>query len=75
MQNLSIRETRAVLPELDAVLAREGSLIITRHGRPIARVVPLEPRRAVPSHADLRAAMPRLSTRSQDLLRAERDER
>jgi len=75
MQTLSVRETRAVLPELDAVLAREGSLVITRRGRPIARVVPIEPRRAVPSHAELRAAMPRLGSRSEDLLRAEREER
>jgi len=74
MRNVSIREARAVMSDLDKVLAHEGSLVITSHGRPIARVVPLQASRAVPSHSDLRAAMPRLRA-SEDLVRQERDER
>jgi prevent-host-death family protein len=75
MRELSIREMRAELGRLGKLLESERELVITRHGRPIARVVPLGPRRKRPSHADLRTAMPRLATGSEDLVRADRDAR
>lgn len=75
MRELSIREMRAELGRLGKLLEAEEELVITRHGRPIARVLPFGPRRRRPSHADLRAAMPRLTTGSEVQIRADRDER
>jgi len=76
MLELSIREAREALTRLKELLDDKGEIIITRRGRPVARVVPIEPRRPeVISHADLRASMPRLDTGSEVLLREDRDGR
>lgn len=74
MKTLSIREMRGALGRLDQILEREDEIIIARRGEAIARVVPLHPRRRMPSHADLRAQMPRLSS-SAELIREDRDSR
>jgi antitoxin (DNA-binding transcriptional repressor) of toxin-antitoxin stability system len=56
-------------------VAAEGELVICRHGRPIARVLPMAQHRQPPDHADLRRRMAPLPTSSAELIRAERDER
>jgi prevent-host-death family protein len=75
MKNLSIREVRKELAQLDDLVAREGEVVVTRRGKPIARLLPMRSKRGMPSHADLRASMPRLKKGSEKHLRAERDER
>jgi antitoxin (DNA-binding transcriptional repressor) of toxin-antitoxin stability system len=74
MKTLSIREMRATLGRLGDLLSTEGELVVTRHGKAIARVVPIEARRTIPSRAGLRASLPELSS-SVDLIREDRDER
>ena len=73
MRSLSVREVRAELTRLDELVEREGEIIVTRRGRPIARIVPIGPRRPMPSHAELRAGMPRLGVPSERLIAEERD--
>ena len=75
MKQLTIREARQALSHLDRLLAVEGELTITRRGEPIARVLPVGKRRAIPSHRDLRESMPRMKKPSQALIRADRDAR
>ena len=75
MRNLSIREIRKELAQLDDLVTREGEIVVTRRGQPIARLLPLRSKRRMPSHADLRASMPRLKKGSEKHIRAERDER
>ncbi len=75
MKNLSIREIRKELTQLDELVSREGEVVVTRRGRPIARLLPLRSQQRMPSHADLRASMPRLTHGSEVHIRAERDER
>lgn len=75
MKNLSIREVRKELAQLDDLVAREGEVVVTRRGKPIARLLPMRSKLRMPSHADLRASMPRLKKGSEQHLRAERDER
>jgi prevent-host-death family protein len=75
MKNLSIREVRRELAQLDDLVAREGEVVVTRRGKAIARLLPMRSKRGMPSHADLRASMPRLKKGSEKHLRAERDER
>lgn len=75
MRSLTIREVRAALARLELLLAKEGEIVVTRHGKPVARLLPVKQARLMPSHADLRAAMPRLKTGSEALVRADRDGR
>lgn len=75
MKRLSVREVRAELTSLDKLLGREGEVLITRRGKAIARLLPVRSAKTIPSHAALRASMPRLRTGSERLVRTDRDER
>ena len=75
MKSLSVREVRKELAQIDEMVSREGEVVVTRRGKPIARLLPLRSKRRMPSHADLRASMPRLKNGSEKLIRSERDER
>jgi len=75
VKTLSVREMRAALARLEEVVAEVGEIVITRHGRPVARVLPVRSDRSMPTHAELRASMPRLKRPSQRLIRADRDAR
>lgn len=76
MRRVSVREMRALLPDLERALAEEGELVLTRHGRPIARLTAAaEDRLRRPSHADLRARMPFQEVPSEVLIRQDRDKR
>ncbi|HEX4961252.1 MAG TPA: prevent-host-death protein [Thermoanaerobaculia bacterium] len=74
MKTLSIREMRGALGQLDLLIDQEGELIVTRRGQAIARVLPLKPQRAMPSHVEHRSRLPKLSP-STDLVREDRDAR
>ncbi|HLA82112.1 MAG TPA: prevent-host-death protein [Thermoleophilia bacterium] len=73
MRMMSIRELRDSLASIDALVDEAGEILVTRHGRPVARMSSMKPGRTAPSHADLRATMPRMTTLSEALVRAERD--
>jgi antitoxin (DNA-binding transcriptional repressor) of toxin-antitoxin stability system len=75
MKHLTIREMRVNIGRLDALVASEGELIITRRGEAIARILPLPQQRQWPDHAELRRRMKSQKTSSAELIRAERDER
>lgn len=65
MKEISIRDVRTALTQLKELLAREGELVITRHGKPIARPLPAGPSREMPSHAHFRTTMPRCEAGSE----------
>jgi antitoxin (DNA-binding transcriptional repressor) of toxin-antitoxin stability system len=75
MKELNVREMRASIGRLDALVDASGELIVTRGGKAIARILPIHRNRQRPDHADLRARMPPLSILSEVLVRGERDER
>ncbi len=75
MKELSIRAMRANIGRLDELLEEAGELIISRRGKPIARVLPMSQRRQPATHSDLRERIAKLSKPSANLTRAERDER
>ena len=75
MKTLTIRQMRSALARLDEIVSKNGEIVVTRRGRPLARLVPLGPKKAKPSHRDLRARMPRLGVPSEVLVRRDRDER
>lgn len=75
MQRISIREMRNQLGKLDTLIDKEHELIITRHNKPVARVMPIRERKQRPSHMALRERLPYQEVSSQELLRSDRDER
>lgn len=77
MVTVSLAQAKARLSELlDKVEAGE-EVLITRHGRAVAHVTPVDPpRRPLPlaELAEFRATMPRLRRPSAELLHEARDE-
>ena len=74
-REVSARELRTALPTVEALLEREGELIVTRDGRPVARLTPLTPRRRIPDHRKLRESLPRQERPSEELVREDREQR
>jgi prevent-host-death family protein len=75
MRSLSIRQVRAALSDLENLVEQEGELLITRHGKPVAKIVAVQPRKKLPSHKAFRATMPFQEIPSQFLIREDRDGR
>lgn len=73
MKNLSVREIRDALPTLDKLLAKEGEVTITRHGKPIARVTPIGNRRNWADLDEFRRRQPKQQIPSEVLIREDRD--
>lgn len=78
-KTLGIREMRASYDVLHKALEQEGEVVLTHHGKPFARVLPLEPvtapKRKVRSLAAFRATMPFQEIPSEVLIREDRDAR
>ncbi len=75
MQTLSIREMRSQLGKLDALIREQHELIITRHNKPVARVLPIKHHKPRPDHAALRNSLPQQNVSSEVLQRNDREER
>jgi prevent-host-death family protein len=73
MRTMSIRELRAALSALEEIVENDGEIVVTRHGRPLAKVVPMSPRCAAPSHAGLRATIPYQTVPAEVLIREDRE--
>ena len=72
---ISIREMRNQLGKLDTLIARERELIITRHNKPLARILPITGEKEKPSHQALRDRLPNQDIPSEELTRQDREER
>jgi antitoxin (DNA-binding transcriptional repressor) of toxin-antitoxin stability system len=66
---------RNQLGKLDTLIAKERELIITRHNKPVARILPITGEKKKPSHKALRARLPYQEISSEDLTRKDREER
>ena len=75
MKKLTLREVQQVLNQVERLVTREGEIAITQRGKVVARLLPARPSPVPPSHADLRARMPRLAIASETLVRTDRDGR
>jgi len=77
MRSVSLAEAKTRLSELLGEVAGGEELVITRHGKPVARIVPLErPKKALPLRelAALRARLPAWREPSRNTLRALRSD-
>ena len=72
---LSIREARQSLSTIEQILNLEGTVTITRRGKEIAKVIPFNRMLSIPSHRNLREKTLLQKTGSEQLVRADRDER
>lgn len=75
MTELSIREMRNALAHLDELLAKNGEIIITKHGKAIARILPMREKIQRPTHDELRKKMGKFSITAAQLIREDRDAR
>lgn len=78
MKELSVREMRQGYQALQKALHDEGELVLTHHGKPFARVLPIEPAaepRRLPSLKWLRDRMHYQEIPSEVLIREDRDAR
>ena len=78
MGEMSVEEVRRLLVRLEEELARRGEIVVTRQGRPVARILPVTSARATGerrSHADLRRRMKKARVTSAEVLRKEREAR
>jgi prevent-host-death family protein len=75
MDTVSLAQAKANLSELLDKVERGKAIVITRHGRPVARLsaVPV-PKLPLRSTAAFRARLPRWRKRSASLLREARDD-
>jgi antitoxin (DNA-binding transcriptional repressor) of toxin-antitoxin stability system len=76
MKTLTIREAREGLSHPDQMFADSDEVLVTKHGEPVARILPVKPRKkAFRSLAAFRATMPFQDVPSEVLIREDRDER
>ena len=73
MKTINVRELRAEIPNLRELLEREHELLLVSNGEPVARILPAQRKRNVPSLAEHRAHMPMVKVPSEVLIREERD--
>lgn len=76
MKHVGIRQARQALPELVDRAEAGEEIVITRQGRPVAKLVAApKAARALPSLAEFRAALGSPGTPAVSLLREERNAR
>ena len=75
MLKLSIREIRNQLGNLETLIAAGHEIVVTRHNKPLARILPIKGTKPRPSHKSLRDSLPLQEINSEQLQRQDRDER
>jgi antitoxin (DNA-binding transcriptional repressor) of toxin-antitoxin stability system len=74
MRKMSIREARTILGRVDELVGKEGEIVLTNRGRPLARVLPMPRSGGFPDHSALRRKMKPLKVGSEVIIRQMRDE-
>lgn len=76
MKTVTIREAREGLSHPEQLFANDDEVIVTRHGEPVARILPIAPAKPkFRSLAAFRATMPFQTVPSEVIVREDRDER
>ena len=75
MKTLNIRKVRSALSRLEELVGKEGEVVVTRRGKPLARILPMQTRQGIPSRATWRASMPKVKVSREVLIRPDRESR
>ena len=76
MRTITIREAREGLSHPEQLFADDDEVIVTKHGEPVARILPIRPAKPkIRSLAAFRATMPFQEIPSEVLIREDRDAR
>ncbi|MHB1144053.1 MAG: type II toxin-antitoxin system Phd/YefM family antitoxin [Thiobacillus sp.] len=76
MKTLTIREAREGLSHPDQMFADADEVLVVRHGEPVARILPVEPRKKTfRSLAAFRASQPFQEIPSEVLISEDREDR
>ena len=76
MKTLTVREAREGLSHPDQMFADADEVLVVRHGEPVARILPVEPRKkAFRSLAAFRASQPFQEIPSEVLISEDREDR
>jgi len=74
MHRVNVREARERISRLLAEVEHGEEVVISRHGKPVARLAPVERESRFSNRSDFRAGLPSGETGSGDLVRQIRDE-
>lgn len=75
MKTITIREAREGLSHPEQLFADDDEVLVLCRGEPVARILPVQPKRKVRSLADFRARFPVQDVPSEVLIREDRDAR
>jgi len=75
MKTLTIREAREGLSHPEKMFANDDEVLVVCRGEPVARILPVTPKRKIRSLAAFRATMPFQEIPSEVLIREDRDAR
>jgi len=75
MRTVTIREAREGLSHPEQLFANDDEVIVTRHGEPVARILPITPKPSLGSLRNFLASQPMQSVPSEALLAADREDR
>ncbi|MCA1977790.1 MAG: type II toxin-antitoxin system prevent-host-death family antitoxin [Thiobacillus sp.] len=75
MKTLTIREAREGLSHPDQMFADADEVLVVNRGEPVARILPVEPRRRVRSLRAFLESQPMQTVPSEVLLAEEREDR
>lgn len=76
MKTITIREAREGLSHPEQLFAEDDEVVVTRHGEPVARILPVgKPKPKIRSLAAFRASQPYQGTPSEVLIAEDRADR
>jgi antitoxin (DNA-binding transcriptional repressor) of toxin-antitoxin stability system len=75
MKTLTIREAREGLSHPEQMFADGEEVLVVRRGEPVARILPVQPRRHVRSLAAFRATQPMQTVPNEDVIAEDRADR
>jgi antitoxin (DNA-binding transcriptional repressor) of toxin-antitoxin stability system len=75
MKELTIREAREGLSHPEIMFAEDEEVLVVRRGEPVARILPVNPKRKVRSLKAFLASQPMQTVPSEDILAEEREDR
>lgn len=75
MKTLTIREAREGLSHPEQMFAEDDEVLVVRHGEPVARILPPQPRPRLRSLAAFLASQPMQTIPSEAVLAEDREDR